>query len=254
MSIFHELLERWNIQQRIFMEHREHRVHVMASVINELDPVDGRPIRVLDLGCGPGSVSHTILEQVPNCQIVGVDRDPVLLRIAAETNPDPSRFHIVDANLSEAGWLDKLPFDEFDAMVSATALHWLSPAALVSVYAEAAKLIRPGGVLLNADHLYYSTEQKPVLGSIAERLRDRYMDIAISEGAQTWEAWWDEALAVPEMAVEAELHRERWAERHAAAYVTRTFHLEAMRAAGCSEADVIWREFDDIVLCGVLST
>lgn len=252
MTVFDDLLAKWNEQQRIFMEYREHRVEVMAKVINALAKPEGRPIRVLDLGCGPGSVSHQILDLVPGCEVVGVDRDPLLLRIAKETNPAPERMHLVDANLMEPGWSKALPFDQFDALVSATALHWLTPGGLANVYTEAASVMGPGGLLMNADHLYYRTEGKSVLHQVAEDLRDAHKANALANGAQDWDVWWDAARATPELAEEAELHRQRWAEKHVPAYVTREFHIEAMRAAGCVEADVIWRDFDDIVLCGVL--
>ncbi|WP_373293209.1 hypothetical protein [Saccharothrix coeruleofusca] len=38
-------------------------------------------------------------------------------------------------------------------MLSSTALHWLDPAVLVSTYRRAFRLLRPEGVLLNADYL-----------------------------------------------------------------------------------------------------
>lgn len=252
MTVFDNLLAKWNEQQRIFMQYREHRVEIMAKVINALAKPEGRPIRVLDLGCGPGSVSHQILDLVPGCEIVGVDRDPLLLRIAKEANPAPDRMQVVDANLMEPGWSKALPLAQFDAMVSATALHWLPPAALAAVYEEAASVMGPGGVLMNADHLYYETAGKSILHKVAEDLREAHKAEALTNGAQDWEVWWDEARATPELAEEAELHRQRWSARHKAAYVTAEFHIEAMRAAGCVEADVIWRDFDDIVLCGVL--
>lgn len=252
MTVFDDLLAKWNEQQRIFMEYREHRVEVMAEVINALAKPEDRPIRVLDLGCGPGSVSHQILDLVPGCEVVGIDRDPLLLRIAKETNPAPKRLHLMDANLMEPGWSKALPYEQFDAMVSATALHWLPPGALAAVYDEVASVMGPGGILMNADHLYYGTEGKSILHKLAEDLRDAHKSQALDNGAQDWDVWWDAARATPELAEEAELHRQRWSVRHKAAYVTCEFHIEAMRAAGCIEADVIWRNFDDIVLCGVL--
>lgn len=252
MSVFDDLLAQWNEQQRIFMAYREHRVAVMAKAINHLVTVTDRPIRVLDLGCGPGSVSHQILELVPDCQVVGVDRDPLLLRIAKETNPHPDRFQVVDANLMEKGWSKALPFDQFDAMVSATALHWLPASDLVAVYHEAASIMRPGGVLLNADHMYYAAEGKPILERLAETLRDAHKVKALEAGALDWESWWDNAKATPALAEEAALHEERWSHRHDSPHLGPIFHLEALKAVGCIEADVIWRDFDDIVLCGVL--
>lgn len=254
MSVFDDLLDKWNTQQRIFMQYRELRAEIMAKVINTLKPVEGRPVRILDLGCGPGSLSHHMLRLVPGCEVVGVDCDPMLLRIAAETNPDQDRFHIVDVNLSNPDWTKALPVNEFDAVISATALHWLSLPDLVQVYKAAVGLIRPGGVVLNADHMYYSVEDKPTLQYFADTFRDAYKAQALAAGAQDWDEWWDEARAIPELADEVVAHRERWAQRHESPHIGPQFHIQTLKAVGCIEADVIWRDFDDIVLCGVLPT
>jgi len=41
-----------------------------------------------------------------------------------------------------------------DAAVSTTALHWLSPDRLVAVYAHAARLLAPGGLLVTDNVLW----------------------------------------------------------------------------------------------------
>ena len=42
---------------------------------------------------------------------------------------------------------------DFDAVISATALHWLSPEHLAELYRRLASVVCSGGVFLNADHV-----------------------------------------------------------------------------------------------------
>ena len=47
-----ELLAAWHAQQTAFIEFRDQRVRAMLEVLAAVKPQD-RPLRVLDLGCGP---------------------------------------------------------------------------------------------------------------------------------------------------------------------------------------------------------
>jgi uncharacterized protein (DUF1684 family) len=60
--------------------------------------------------------------------------------------------------LRTPGWAAELDLDRpADAVVSTTALHWLSEAGLRTAYTEPASALRPGGLFLNGDHLDSST-------------------------------------------------------------------------------------------------
>jgi trans-aconitate methyltransferase len=94
--------------------------------------------RILDLGCGDGSLTRQLAERVPNGWVLGVDAAPEMLE-AAEAKRLPNttlRCLNIDA-LTSAG--------EFDLVFSNAALHWVHDHAtlLVNVY----RALRPGGVL-----------------------------------------------------------------------------------------------------------
>jgi SAM-dependent methyltransferase len=60
----------------------------------------------------------------------------------------------VGQDLRKPGWAPALGLDRpADAAVSTTALHWLDAAQLRAMYAELATVLRPGGLLLDGDHL-----------------------------------------------------------------------------------------------------
>ena len=88
--------------------------------------------RILDLGCGDGALTARLEEL--GCEVVGVDADPDMIRAA--------RARGLDARLADGA---ALPFrDEFDAVFSNAALHWMKkdPDAVVAGVASA---LRPGG-------------------------------------------------------------------------------------------------------------
>ncbi len=241
-----ELLHAWHAQQTAFIEFRVERVTAILAVLGDLQPEE-RPLQVLDLGCGPGSLGAEIAEALPDALIVGVDKDPILLRLAAETNRYPDRVSFLDLDLTDPTWLDAVG-GPFDAVVSATALHWLDPAKLAELYLALPKILHPGAVFLNADHLYYDQATEPTLRALSEDIRESFRISAIEEGAMSWEAWWQAARAMPGWGKEATLWQERWADKSPTVKVSLDFHLAALRAAGFVETTHIFRWFDDVVL------
>ncbi len=101
------------------------------GVVELLQPRAGE--QVLDLGCGTGHLTHKIAET--GAQVVGVDASPSMIGQARQNFPN-LRFVLQDAAA--------LTFNqEFDAVFSNAALHWmLDPAAVVNAVSKA---LRPGG-------------------------------------------------------------------------------------------------------------
>ena len=154
---------------------------------------------MLDLGCGPGSLSVRLLGRLPQATVIGIDADPVALALARAAYPDLPGLRLVDADLRVPGWSGPLGLDRpADAAVSTTALHWLPEPDLRSLYAELARVLRPGGLLLNGDHFGLDAEQTPVLAHLDQALRQREELRRFPRGHQeSWHAWWDAAAADP---------------------------------------------------------
>ena len=141
-------IESWEAQQDQFMPDREERFQIMFKVVALLAG-DG-PMTVLDLGCGPGSLSIRLLRRFPSARVIGVDLDPVLLKIGREAYAGEPRLRFVTADLSAPGWTERLGLDEAPAAaLSTTALHWLDLDGVTRLYGDLAGLLRPGGVLLD---------------------------------------------------------------------------------------------------------
>ncbi|GAT68727.1 methyltransferase [Planomonospora sphaerica] len=94
-------LRRWDARQERYVADREGRFTVIGDVLVHALAGCARPF-VLDLGCGPGSLSVRVAGRLPSAQVVGVDSDPLLLALARGACPRAVRF--VEADLRLPGW------------------------------------------------------------------------------------------------------------------------------------------------------
>ncbi|MFS8513237.1 MAG: class I SAM-dependent methyltransferase [Planifilum fulgidum] len=136
--------QRWDRQQERYLPYREQSFEAMVQCVAE--GVRGRG-RILDLACGCGSVTERLLKKLPKLQVVGVDIDPVLLKIARGAFEGDERVRWMERDLCDPDWSADLEPESFDAVVTATALHWLEESVLLRVYRDVARLLRPGGCL-----------------------------------------------------------------------------------------------------------
>ncbi|RKN27943.1 class I SAM-dependent methyltransferase [Micromonospora musae] len=239
------LLKLWNEQQSAYVAHRDHRFEAMFDVLRLHSPDD---LTILDLACGPGAITDRVLTGFPQATAIAVDYDPILLRVArGALDGYGPRAEVHDVDLVTDGWENVLAGRTVDAVLSSTALHWLSPAQLLRVYTAAARLLPAGGVLLNADHLRYDGST-PTLREIARRHDARVQRETFDSGALDYSAWYAEALRHPELAGLAEEREERFADRPPQALAPLEFHLAALRAAGFAEVGTVWQYLDDYVV------
>jgi SAM-dependent methyltransferase len=238
----------WDSQQAAFMPDREERFAAMLDVVEAV--TGDRAPRVLDLAGGTGSISLRLLARRPDAEVVVLDADRSLLTVARGSLGERGR--VVTGNLTGPRWRDALPFTDFDAVLTATALHWINSDRLRELYAEVRGVLRAGGVFLNADHM-----EDPglpgltaKLAELARRRREQRYD---EGGVDTWPGWWERFGSEPAV---AELVRERnqlfnGDHAHADFMPDVTWHVEALRAAGFAEAGLIWRGHRDATFAAV---
>jgi ubiquinone/menaquinone biosynthesis C-methylase UbiE len=123
---------------------REQRFKAML-----LDRADLRPgQRVLDLGCGTGTLALMAAEREPGLELVGLDADPQILARARRKAAAAGAAIRFDEGLST-----ELPYEDesFDRVCSTLFFHHLTSADKVSTAAEVARVLKPGGRLHVAD-------------------------------------------------------------------------------------------------------
>lgn len=248
-AVAEDLLRRWDRQQTAFIRHRALRFDTIARVVAA---TCGASPRILDLASGPGSLTAALREAIPGSEVVALDKDPVLVRIARDALAHDPRVHVVEADLDTPAWLDAVISDHpFDAIVSSTALHWLSPDVLARVYVETTSILRPGGILLNGDHLYYDAVAAPTLRQVAADDAEAFLRSEHAAGAEDWDSWWRAAESVPEYVDAVRERARRWEGSTPPLKVTLGYHLEALRSAGFVETGTVWQFLDDWVLYGI---
>ncbi|MEU3957754.1 class I SAM-dependent methyltransferase [Streptomyces achromogenes] len=248
--------QRWDRQQEEFLPEREALFDALIDVVQESA---GRPDPlVVDLGCGPGSIGARLLRRLPEATVVSADADPVLIALGRGAYGDVRGLRFVAADLRRPGWVDRLGLDRpADAVVSSTALHWLDPSVLTSVYTAAAGLLRPGGVLVNCDELERDQEAAPTLARLDRALLTREKDRRLGAGhGEGWYDWWERVLAEPALAT-AVAERERQGfdgEHHSDLSAGAEVHRTALRDAGFAEVGTLWRRGEVQLLCAVTAS
>ena len=237
------------------MPDREDR---FTAILDAVEGVAGRPDPlILDLGSGPGSLAIRLIRRMPSATVVALDADPLLLELGRSAWRDVPGLRFADADFRTSDWSAALGLDrQPDAAVSTTALHWLSGPALTALYAELGRLLRPGGLVLNGDHLR-DGDDVPVLRRLGRMLIEREERRRFPGGhAETWDAWWAAASNDSELAA---LYAERQArqvesEHHGSPAGRLAVHCEALRAAGFAEVGTLWQRGENRLLCGVLAS
>ena len=104
--------------------------------------------RILDVGCGTGTLDLLIKSKHSDADVIGLDPDPEILAIArqkASKSGAGIRFDV--------GYADQLPYPDasFDRVVSSLVFHHLRHDAKVRAFREVLRVLRPRGELHLAD-------------------------------------------------------------------------------------------------------
>ncbi|SDT36737.1 class I SAM-dependent methyltransferase [Actinoplanes derwentensis] len=137
--------------------------------------------RIADLGCGTGQYTMKLAEVYPQARITGVDLSHAELvyarRRAEQAGHD---WHLVRAPAEDT----TLPADSFDLVTSFILLHEVPPHITRKIFAEAFRLLAPGGDVHMSDVAPY-------------RLRSGYQAWADDWDAENGsEPWWRSAATM----------------------------------------------------------
>jgi len=132
-----------------FLDRRGQMPQLAVGYSELLAILPTNPKRVLDLGCGDGKVMAMI-----GGSGVAVDFSPHMLEQAR------ARFLADDVEVVEHNLNAPLPdLGTFDLVVSAFAIHHCSHERKQELYAEIFRILEPGGVFANLEHVASTTPQ-----------------------------------------------------------------------------------------------
>ena len=147
--------------------------------------------RILDVGCGPGSITVDLAELVAPGEVVGIDREPAVL--------DGARALAAERGLANvtfgAGSVYELdaPDDSFDVVYAHQVLqHLVDPVAALP---EMRRVLRPGGLLAVRDADYGTMVHAPRVTEI-----DRWLEL------------YHQVTAVNDAEADAGRHLKGWVE------------------------------------------
>lgn len=116
---------------------------------------------VLDLGCGDGAAMQEISDRFPPERAVLVDfSEPMLEAARARFKDVEFDVHVLHTDLLHDGALDEVAaLGPFDLVMSRYAIHHLPHDRQKSLYAEAFRLLKPGGMFINIEHVKSPNDQ-----------------------------------------------------------------------------------------------
>lgn len=251
----------WEARMHSFVPDRPTIIRLVLDVLAEYL---GEAFLALEAGSGPGSLAAPLVERFPRAVCLATDLDPVLLAMGRSVHAGAGdRLRWLSADLRRDRWVagvheavadrTERPAGDapLDAVVTMSALHHLSSSDLVETYRRLAGLLRPGGVLLNADFLPFPAADAGIQ-RLCETITTRRRDAFEVSGGDTAPDFWDRLRAEPALAA---LFAER--DRHFPPgqpfppKPSRDLHLAAARDAGFAHPVIVWQALDKGVLLAV---
>ena len=140
---------------------REHRFKEL--LVEQSAPEPGQ--RLVDLGCGTGTLAIQVKRHQPGAEVAGLDADPEML-VRARAKAEHAG---VELELTE-GFSTELPYEDasFDRVLSTLFFHHLDPEPKRETAREIARVLRPGGELHVAD---WGHPSDPVMRVVFQGIR-----------------------------------------------------------------------------------
>jgi SAM-dependent methyltransferase len=228
-----ELLELWWVEQGA-SKPRDLELVTLALPF----PRD-RPIRALDLCCGPGDVGRAIRRVYPEAHIDCIDRDPFLAAICKAANQrDRIPGRLVVRDLQDDGWLGEFT-GNYDVVAIVNALHWFDERRAQQLVKDVHGSLRVGGMFLLAE----PASAEPPFAAGFEEWKTRQPPRHTREN---WERFWSRANAIlgyDHTALLGSPNAERIGDRLPVAGWTRL-----LERAGFVLSDVLLRDADQVVI------
>lgn len=147
-------------------------MRMRKNLLAQMGDLNGK--RILDVGCGTGSLSSMVKQMYPTADIVGLDGDPQIL----ETARSKAKNHGLEIRF-ELGMSFDLPYPaaSFDVVLTSFMLHHLDRDDKQKTIMDAYRVLRPDGQLFGVDFVEPQNFSGKAIRSLArhvERIADNF--------------------------------------------------------------------------------
>jgi len=148
----------------------------------------GRLVRVADLSCGDGQMAHTILSACPTAHVVALDNEEKMIQQAGDNLEEFVREGRCQLECHDAlVFFSSQSSDSFDVVASALTLHNLLQAARHQLHGEILRVLKPGGLFVNADkYAEGDAERFHALGVTLGRFFDTFVPLGKLDLLRAW--------------------------------------------------------------------
>lgn len=202
--------------------------------------LQGEALNVLDIGCGTAAFTARQLSiAAPPRKITAIDGSEKGLLVARQLIEADAPVTLIKGDLTENAWTSDLAVGTYDAAFLGWVTHEIEPRHLLTIYGNIARLLRPGGLLFNADFMDGLEGDWRNLGGDYQRRR-------LGNDFPAFNARFEKLPEVAAAIARDRQTRTRWTVRHAP-----SAHKQHLLDAGFAEAEEIWRYIGSAMVMAV---
>ncbi|HZJ23016.1 MAG TPA: methyltransferase domain-containing protein [Anaerolineales bacterium] len=157
LTPFYDFIQKWIVRDKRYKSRLIEQAQIQPGM------------RVMDLGCGTGTLAIMAKRAQPNAELVGLDADPEMLKMAY-TKKDQENLDVK----FDVGFTNDLPYPDasFDRVLSSIMIHHLKTPDKEKTAREIYRVLKPGGQLHVIDFGKPSTFYGKLLGPFLHKFEE----------------------------------------------------------------------------------
>jgi tRNA (cmo5U34)-methyltransferase len=215
--LFDAVASDYDRQRRLLIPCFDEFYGMALSLVNSVEPTPS----ILDLGAGTGLFSSLVLQKYPKAHLTLIDLSDKMLEGARRRFNDTSNVQYIVGDYSSHVYTDS-----YDFVISSLSIHHLTDTSKRQMFKTIFRLLRNGGIFVNADQVQGNTESTDLY------YRQRWLEY-INESGLSQEAI-DASVERRKLDINAKLEDQ----------------ISWLEEAGFAEVDCMYKNLDFAVFFG----
>lgn len=148
-EMFNEVSDEYDGQRRNLIPCFEDFYRTLTALAS----VDNSIPQILDIGAGTGLCSHFLLKKYPDAKLTLIDLSDQMLEIARKRFAKHTSVQYIAQDYTQYEFSK-----QYDIIVSALSIHHITSDQKETLYAKIFRILKPGGVFVNADQVLGQTD------------------------------------------------------------------------------------------------